>query len=179
MKYMVASDFHGSLFYVKLLMEKFDLLGCEKLIMLGDILYHGPRNPLPKEYNPKDVSELLNKYKEKIIWIRGNCDSEVDEMVIDIPCVNQGVLVVGKSNFYLSHGHIINQENNNLSKGDFLISGHTHIAICKEIDGIHYLNPGSISLPKGEDDGSFIVIDDKVIICLTFDDKVVYEVDYV
>ena len=176
MKYIIASDIHGSLFYTKLLMEHFNQLQADKLILLGDILYHGPRNPLPLEYNPKEVSNLLNEYRSKIIWIKGNCDSEVDQMVLNFQAVNEAVLVINNRNIYLSHGHIINEDNNLLLDRDILISGHTHIQVCKEVNNITYLNPGSTSLPKEDSKNAFILLDENKLTCLSFNMEVLYEI---
>ncbi len=176
--YIIASDIHGSSYYTKLLLEKFKQHNCKKMFLLGDILYHGPRNPLPKEYNPELVFTMLNELKSNIVWVKGNCDSEVDEMVLEIKCINESVLVINNTNFYLSHGHITNEDNNNLSKGDYLINGHTHINKYEEKDGVHYLNCGSISLPKGGTTNSYLIIDE-TIKCLDFDDNIIFEVKYV
>ncbi len=176
--YIIASDIHGSSYYTKLLLEKYKKLNANRLFLLGDILYHGPRNPLPKEYNPQLVSELLNANKNDIVWIQGNCDSEVDQMVIDIKCIKEALLVVNNKNFYLSHGHITNEDDNNLKSGDYLINGHTHINKYELKDNIHYLNCGSVSLPKGDTTNSYIIID-KTIKCVDFDDNIIFEVDYV
>ncbi len=175
MKYLIASDIHGSSYYTKKLIDKFNEIKADKLILLGDVLYHGPRNPLPKDYNPSEVSNMLKEIKNKVIWIKGNCDSEVDEMVLEMKSVNEGVLVINNKNFYLTHGHNIIQ---NLSNGDFVLSGHTHVNKYEVIDGISYLNPGSISLPKENTTNSFIVIEDKIQ-CLDLDLNLIFEVEYV
>ncbi|MFI3252254.1 MAG: phosphodiesterase [bacterium] len=178
MKYIIASDIHGSEYYANELIKKFHELKADKLILLGDILYHGPRNPLPKDYNPQGVVKLIQSIKNKVLWIKGNCDSEVDEMIMGMNFVNDGVLVINNTNFFLSHGHIKNEDNNNLSEGDYLICGHTHINKHEVRNNIHYLNCGSVSLPKENTKNSFLVIENKVT-CLDFDNNVIFEVEYV
>ncbi|MFI3328873.1 MAG: phosphodiesterase [bacterium] len=172
MKYIIASDIHGSAYYMKKLSNIINELQVDKLVLLGDILYHGPRNPLPKDYNPMEVVEMLTAFKDKIIWIKGNCDSEVDEMVLNMKSINEGIININNKNFYLAHGH---NEINNLSKGDYLVTGHTHINKYEEKNGIHYLNPGSISLPKENTTNSFILIEENIK-CLDLDLNLIFEV---
>lgn len=164
MKNVFISDIHGSLKYARRAIEILEEEKGEFLILLGDILYHGPRNPLPEEYNPKGVAELLNKYREKIICVRGNCDSEVDAMMLDFPIMSDYTMILeGKRRFFLTHGHIYNESNMPpISKGDILIHGHTHIPLITEKHGIYILNPGSISYPKEGNPHSYGVIKDNV-----------------
>ncbi len=176
MKYIIASDIHGSSYYTNLLINKVKEYNVDKVVLLGDILYHGPRNPLPKEYDPMKVVELLNTIKNKLIWIKGNCDSEVDEMVLELNSVPLGVLVINNTNFYLSHGH---NKVTNLQKGDYLVTGHTHVNKYENIDNINYLNCGSVSLPKENTTNSFLLIEDNKIKCLDFNNNIIFEVNYV
>lgn len=176
MKYIIASDIHGSSYYAKLLVDKINEYNVDKVVLLGDVLYHGPRNPLPKEYDPMKVVDLLKSIKNKLIWIKGNCDSEVDEMVLELNSVVLGLLVINNTNFYLSHGH---NPVNNLNVNDFLVTGHTHINKYEKINGINYLNCGSVSLPKEDTTNSFILIEDNKIKCLDFNNNIIFEVDYV
>ncbi len=173
MKYIIASDIHGSSYYANLLINKVNEYKADKLVLLGDVLYHGPRNPLPKEYDPMKVVELLNTVKNKLIWIKGNCDSEVDEMVLEFNSVSLGVLVINNTNFYLSHGHI---PVNNLNDNDYLITGHTHVNKYEKINNINYLNCGSVSLPKENTTNSFLLIQDNLIKCLDFNNNIIFEV---
>ena len=162
MKYMIASDIHGSAYYCKLLLEQFEKEKADILILLGDILYHGPRNDLPKDYNPKEVVEMLNSIKEDIIAIQGNCDADVDQMVLYFPLVPSFALIsYGKRNIYLTHGHINNPEDPlPLRKGDVQISGHTHVPLCAEKDDVVFLNPGSTSIPKENTKHSYMTLED-------------------
>jgi len=150
MKLMIASDIHGSALYLRQLLEMFDAENCDRLLLLGDILYHGPRNELPDGYAPKEVIALLNQRKQQIFCVRGNCDTEVDQMVLSFPIMaDYAVLNAGDRLVYATHGHHYNIDNlPPLSQGDILLYGHTHVPLCREKDGILCLNPGSVSIPK-------------------------------
>lgn len=161
MKIFVISDIHGSLFYLKKAFKAFEKEKADYILILGDILYHGPRNPLPEEYNPKEVAILLNEYKEKIISVRGNCDSEVDQMVLDFPIMSSysNILWEGRR-IFATHGHHFNLDKMPpLEKEDILIYGHFHIPMIEEKDGVFVLNPGSISLPKENSPHSYGVFE--------------------
>lgn len=150
MKYMFASDIHGSAYCCRRMLEAYERERADRLVLLGDILYHGPRNDLPREYAPKEVIRLLNEKKENLLCVRGNCDAEVDQMVLEFPILaDYALLVLEDRNFYLSHGHIY-QEGNlpPLQKGDIFVYGHTHVLRAEKKEGRIYLNPGSVSLPK-------------------------------
>jgi len=162
MKMMVASDIHGSLGTCQRILEKFVELGADKLILLGDLLYHGPRNNLPDDYNPKAVIELLNANKENILAVRGNCDTEVDQMVLQFPIMADYIyLVSGDTIVFATHGHHYNPDNMPvfMPQNSILLTGHTHVACDKIVDGIRYMNPGSPSIPKEGTLPSYIVID--------------------
>ena len=163
MKIIIASDLHGSFYYVNKLVEEFYRLNCDKLILLGDILYHGPRNDLPKEYNPKKVIELLNPLKDKIVCVRGNCDAEVDGMVLKFPVLtpNRKIVVDGRV-WHLTHGHKYNQNSPKptTKMGEILLFGHSHLPFDGEVNGTRYLNPGSVSIPKENSAHSFILYED-------------------
>ncbi len=146
MKILIASDIHGSAKYCEELLSAFDREKAEKLALLGDILYHGPRNPLPDGYAPKDVAQMLNGVSQKIICVRGNCDSEVDQMVLSFPITpDYAAIFVDGKQIYLSHGH---REVPPLPQGCAYITGHTHVPLNVEENGYLHLNPGSVSLPK-------------------------------
>ncbi|MEE1013722.1 MAG: phosphodiesterase [Clostridia bacterium] len=150
MKLMIASDIHGSAAYCRQLKAAFDREQPDKLLLLGDILYHGPRNPLPPDYNPQEVTELLNGIREHILCVRGNCDTEVDQMLLQFPILADYCTLFwqGKTVF-ATHGHRFHPEAlPPLTEGDILLCGHTHVPACVETDGILYLNPGSVSIPK-------------------------------
>ncbi len=150
MKCMIVSDIHGSLEDLKKVLSIFEEEHMDQLILLGDLLYHGPRNPLPEGYNPKEVAILLNQYKEKIIAVRGNCDAEVDQMVLDFPIqADYSQIYMDGHRFFITHGHLYNEDQMPLlNEGDILMYGHFHKPIAKQKDGIIIFNPSSISLPK-------------------------------
>ena len=163
MKWLIASDIHGSEFYCKKVLEAFDREQADRLLLLGDVLYHGPRNDLPKEYAPKKVIALLNERKERILCVRGNCDTEVDQMVLEFPILADYLLIFEKGRrFFITHGHHYNAETPPLlSAGDFLIHGHTHVLTVTPFgDGLTYLNPGSVSLPKENNPPSYMIYED-------------------
>lgn len=166
MKYLVVSDIHGSLYYTKFIINHFNKNNFDYLILLGDFLYHGARNNLTLDYNPKEVTLLLNSYKDKIIAIRGNCDSRVDEMVLDFPLSDNSYLIINDKLFFLTHGDIYNEFNlPNINKDCILMYGHYHIPFIKKVNDITIINPGSISLPKNNTKNSFIeIIDNKLTI---------------
>ena len=147
MKLFIASDIHGSSVWCKKMVDAFKSEGADKLILLGDILYHGPRNPLPDGYAPKEVFGILNPLADKIIAVRGNCDSEVDQMVLDFNVSSDYAEIWdGGKKIVLSHGHRLVPP---LGKGDVYITGHTHVPLnVVEKEGYRHLNPGSVSLPK-------------------------------
>lgn len=161
MKLFFMSDIHGSIYFLEKAIERFEAEKADYLVILGDALYHGPRNALPKDYNPKEVCELLNKYKEKIIAVRGNCDSEVDQMIINYPMMSDySIILYNGKRLFLTHGHIYNKENlPNLSENDVIIHGHTHIPVAEKLDTVFLLNPGSISIPKGNSPHSYAVLE--------------------
>ena len=166
MKLMIASDIHGSAYYCKKLIEAFEREEADRILLLGDILYHGPRNDLPLEYEPKAVISLLNPLKSKIFCVRGNCDTEVDQMVLDFPVLaDYAVIPVGERVIYATHGHIYNENNlPPLSKGDILLNGHTHIPKCTQLGDYINMNCGSVSIPK-EDSPHSYMISEKGVFC--------------
>lgn len=153
MKLLIASDIHGSAYWCRKLLEVYETEKPDKLVLLGDILYHGPRNDLPREYAPKAVIDLLSPLAEKILCVRGNCEAEVDQMVLPFPCMAPySQLLVEDKTFYLTHGHHENPRNlPRLNPGDVFLSGHTHVKEDIQVEGVRCLNPGSVSIPK---DGS-------------------------
>lgn len=162
MKILIASDIHGSAYYAKKLKERFDEEKAEQLILLGDIYYHGPRNDLSYEYDPKKVAEILNDIWIKIVAVRGNCDSEVDEMISKFSFVENMELFVNGKKVYLSHGHKINWDFPHYY-GDIIIFGHLHTGFIKNENGITIANSGSISLPKNGTANSYIILTDEKI----------------
>lgn len=162
MKWMIASDLHGSAYYCRKMLEAFEREGADRLFLLGDLLYHGPRNDLPREYAPKEVIPLLNGKKEKLLCVRGNCDAEVDQMVLEFPVLaDYAVLPVGRRLIYATHGHIYHVKNlPPLAPGDVLLHGHTHVPAWTEFgQGNLYLNPGSVSIPKENSPHSYMTLE--------------------
>ncbi len=159
MKLMIASDIHGSAYYCKKIVEAFKAEKADKLLLLGDILYHGPRNALPKEYSPKDVAQMLNAMKDKIITVKGNCDSDVDQMVLEFPIMAPYALISFENRvIFATHGDKINVDNPPfLNKGDVLLYGHFHVPKCVTCGDFIHMNPGSTSIPKEESRYSYMV----------------------
>lgn len=165
MKWLIASDIHGSSYYCRKLLEAFETEKADRLLLLGDILYHGPRNDLPKDYAPKEVIAMLNDIKDKILCVRGNCDTEVDQMVLEFPVLaDYAVLYMENRMFYATHGHVYNAEKlPPLCKGDILLQGHTHVPLCVEKNGVVCMNPGSVSIPKDGSANSYITVENGAV----------------
>ena len=162
MKLMIASDLHGSALFTEKLLSAMESERPDKLLLLGDLLYHGPRNDLPEGYDPKKVIELLNGVKEKLLCVRGNCEAEVDQMVLDFPVLSEyAVLFVDGITIYAIHGH----KNMDLPfcKGDLVLSGHTHVPVLKSENGIFYGNPGSVSIPKEGSVRGYLIYENGVL----------------
>lgn len=172
MKLLIASDIHGSYYYAKKLIDIYENDKFDNIILLGDILYHGPRNDLPKDYNPKKVIELLNDKSSQIICVRGNCEAEVDQMVLDFDVLCEHTyLIIDKRKFYLAHGH---HEYPNLNKGDIFLSGHTHIPLIEEMENkALHLNPGSISIPKGGFNNSYMIYENNKFTIYDFEGNII------
>lgn len=172
---MFISDIHGSHHYMKQAIEMFKKEGADKLVILGDVLYHGPRNPLTKEYSPMDVYSILNEYQDDIIAVRGNCDSEVDQMVLEFPVMDDYQIIdLGNRKLFITHGHLYDENKMpDLQKGDVFIHGHYHVHISKLVDGVHYLNAGSISLPKETSCNSYGIIEDDLFMIKDLNGNVV------
>ena len=150
MKLLIASDIHGAADCCRALLDAWDREGADRLLLLGDVLYHGPRNDLPQGYAPKEVIALLNARKDRIFCVRGNCDAEVDQMVLEFPVMAEyAILTAGTRMIFATHGHVFNEKNlPPLHKGDILLHGHTHVPKCVAHENYIYMNPGSVSIPK-------------------------------
>ena len=150
MKWLIASDIHGSALWCRRLLEAWDSEQADRLLLLGDVLYHGPRNDLPDQYAPKEVIAMLNARRERILCVRGNCEAEVDQMVLDFPVLaDYAVLCEGNRLIYCTHGHVYNTGKlPPLQAGDVLLHGHTHIPAWEDHGTFRYLNPGSVAIPK-------------------------------
>lgn len=163
MKYIVASDIHGSIYYAKELLEIFKKEEADSLILLGDLYYHGPRNPLPKDYAPMEVANLLNSFDKELYVIKGNCDAEVDEMISKFSFNDHIELTIDNRKYYFTHGHHENIDNIP-SNIDVLVYGHFHTGFIKTKDSVVCVNAGSVTLPKNNTPNSYIVIEDNQII---------------
>ena len=165
MKLLIASDLHGSAYYTQMLLAREAQEAPEKLILLGDVLYHGPRNDLPRDYAPKQVIAQLGPLAEKILCVRGNCDCEVDQMVLPFPVLaDYGWLYLDGRTVYLTHGHVINKAHPlAFAKGDILLHGHTHVPAWEPFgENNLYLNPGSVSIPKNGSAHGYMTLEDGV-----------------
>ena len=175
MKYMFASDVHGSAYYCRKMLEAFELEKADRLVLLGDLLYHGPRNDLPKEYAPKEVISMLNGMKNKIYAVRGNCEAEVDQMVLEFPVMaDYCILAIDGKTLYATHGHVYNTSNlPPMQDGDVLVHGHTHVLKAEQMEGYIWLNPGSVSIPKEGNPPTYAVLEDGVFRIKELDGNVV------
>lgn len=161
MKLMIASDIHGSSYYCRKMIEAYRQEEADRLLLLGDLLYHGPRNDLPKDYNPKEVISMLNAIKNELLCVRGNCDTEVDQMVLDFPILAEYCLLeLDGRTIFATHGHNFNPDNlPMLKEGDILLNGHTHIPANQNMGNYTYMNPGSISIPKEGSAHGYMIYD--------------------
>ncbi|MBR5528585.1 MAG: phosphodiesterase [Clostridia bacterium] len=160
MKILIASDIHGSEYYCKALLERYAEEEFDSIVLLGDILYHGPRNDLPKDYCPKSVISMLNPLSDKILCVKGNCESDVDGMVLDFPVDTEfAMLYFENARIYLTHGHKIRNDIGKINC--ILLNGHTHIPLCDSSEGYLHLNPGSVSIPKENSHHSYMTFDGK------------------
>lgn len=161
MKLLIASDLHGSARCCRDLLEAFRREKADRIVLLGDLLYHGPRNPFPEEYDTFAVTAMLNEVKNKLLCVRGNCDSEVDQMVLHFPMLAEyAFLSVDGVNICATHGHNYGPDNlPPLRAGDFLLCGHIHLPVRRKLGDITYLNPGSLSLPKENTPRSYMTLE--------------------
>lgn len=166
MRLMIASDIHGSAYYCRQLLEAYQREAPDKLVLLGDILYHGPRNDLPTAYAPKEVIAMLNPLAEKLLCVRGNCDTEVDQMVLDFPILSEySVIFDGTRTIYLTHGHLYDAAHPIKGcRGGLMLGGHTHVPTMVEGDGFVYANPGSVSIPKENSPHSYMMVENDTLL---------------
>ena len=175
MKIFIASDLHGSAEYCRQMIEAFAGEKADKLLLLGDILYHGPRNDLPESYSPKEVLKMLDAVNNKVLCVSGNCDAEIDKAVLPFPIVSDlGVIFVDGLNIYFAHGH---RGEPPLSKGDVYLMGHTHIPLNTVENGCYFLNPGSLSLPKEGSRHGYIVYENRKFLFKDLSGEVYDEVE--
>lgn len=180
MKILFISDIHGSLYYANKALEAFHHEKADYMVLLGDELYHGARNPLPKDYNPAEVANLLNGYADSILAVRGNCDSEVDQMVLDFPIMaDYSIILYNQRRLFLTHGHMYNEENlPKLRPGDVLFYGHTHINNILRKDNVFIINLASITLPKEDNPHSYGIFEDNRFAIKGVDGKIFKEVNF-
>ncbi|MBQ8432264.1 MAG: phosphodiesterase [Clostridia bacterium] len=171
MKLMIASDIHGSTFYCNQLLECYRKEAPARLVLLGDLLYHGPRNDLPQGYAPKEVIEALNAIADQLLCVRGNCEAEVDQMVLKFPVLaDYAWLNVNGLNIFATHGHHFGEDNPPpFAKGSILLCGHTHVSCCHEHNSFTYLNPGSVSIPKENTPHGYLILEDTTFIWKTLE----------
>lgn len=175
MKWFIASDIHGSEYYCKKMIDAYRSEEADKILLLGDVLYHGPRNDLPKDYNPKSVINMLNELKDKILCVRGNCDTEVDQMVLEFPILaDYCIICEGNKIIYATHGHNYNENSlPPLQKGDILLHGHTHVPKCVNHDNYTYINPGSVSIPKENSHHGYVILENGKFIWKDFEGNII------
>ena len=164
MKLLIASDIHGSAYWCEKLLELQNREKAERLLLLGDVLYHGPRNDLPRDYAPKAVTAMLTELDIPVLGVRGNCDAEIDQTVLGFPLLSDYALLLwGAHCLFATHGHVYTpEEHPRLTPGDAFISGHIHIPVCERRNGVLYLNPGSVALPKEGTPNSCMILADGV-----------------
>ena len=181
MKMLFASDIHGSAFFCRQLLDIYRKSGAARLVLLGDILYHGPRNDLPREYAPREVISMLNPLKDQIYAVRGNCDTEVDQMVLQFPILaDYALLSIERKTLYATHGHVFNQDSlPPMQDGDILIPGHTHLLKAEKMETdfgtVAILNPGSVSIPKGGNPNTYAILENGIFTIKTLDGEIVRE----
>ena len=170
MKFLVLTDIHGSIKYLKMAMEKLNQHGCEKILLLGDLLYHGPRNDLPLEYNPKEVINLLNSHKDSIVSVKGNCDAEVDEMVLEFPLFPEAIIQLNSNTITLTHGHHIEDYKDE----GYVLFGHTHVNKCEG----KLINIGSLSIPKDSHHTYAILSNEGLVSYDLLTDEIIMKVEF-
>ena len=177
MKFLIASDLHGSAYYARKLLEAFNESKADKLILLGDVYNHGPRNVLPEGYNPMEVASILNANKDCLTVIKGNCDSTVDTMISEFDFLDTSALIVNGKTIVLTHGHVYNAENPPKSHFDALVYGHFHTGFIRNENGKILVNVGSVSLPKNNTPKSLLIIDNSLISLIDLDGNVIDKIE--
>jgi len=166
MKLMIASDIHGSARWCRAMLDACRAEGADRLLLLGDLLYHGPRNDLPDEYAPKQVIAMLNEISGQLLCVRGNCEAEVDQMVLSFPVMADYCALMWEGHvIYVTHGHLHGESNPPpMGDGGILLCGHTHIPACNRHETFTYLNPGSVSIPKNGSAHSYAVLEGNTMV---------------
>lgn len=176
MRFLIFSDIHGCADSASFIVRKTGETGADRILLLGDILYHGPRNDVPENYSPKDVIKELEKVADRIICVRGNCEAEVDQMVLPFPCMSgQAMIFADGASIFMTHGHIYTPDNRPKAGYTHFFFGHTHLRVLEKRDGVVFLNPGSVSIPKGGQERSYAVWDDGRIRIFSISGKLLSE----
>ena len=177
MKLFIASDIHGSASYCREMLSALDRENADRILLLGDILYHGPRNDLPAGYAPKEVISMLNPLKDRILCVRGNCDTEVDQMVLDFPILaDYALLSLDGVTIFATHGHVYNADHlPPLRPGEILLHGHTHIPVWEDHGSFLCLNPGSVSIPKADSPHGYMTLENGLFQWKSLDGTVFHE----
>lgn len=175
MKLVFMSDIHGSSFWLTKAIERWKQEQADQLLLLGDLLYHGPRNPLPEHYNTGQVAALLNQYKSQITAVRGNCDAEVDQLMLEFPIMaDYTVILTEKRKLFLTHGHLFDADHlPGISSGDVFVQGHTHIPMAEKRGGVFVFNPGSVALPKNNFPNSYGLLENDTLYIKDMDGTVI------
>jgi len=171
LKIIVASDLHGSADFTKLLIKRFVDENADKLILLGDLYYHGPRNALPNGYNTMECANLLNSIKDRIIAVKGNCDAEVDQMISEFKFIPHYELTIANKKAFFSHGHLYNKTNHPKQNFDIMFYGHEHVGYIIQHGDKTFINTGSVSLPKNNSPHSYVLIDGNTITLKNLESK--------
>jgi putative phosphoesterase len=176
MRILIASDLHGSAYYARKLLEAWDREKPDRTVLLGDLLYHGPRNDLPKEYDPKQVISLLNARRDSLLCVRGNCDTEVDQMVLQFPILADYAWIAADTcSLFATHGHVYHPDHlPPLAAGDILLYGHTHVPAWEMRGGVRCFNPGSVSIPKGDSARGYMMFENDVFQWKTLDGEMLH-----
>lgn len=177
MKLLILSDIHGSSYYAKKIIEIEKQEKPDKIVLLGDLYYHGPRNPLTREYNPMEVAKILNSFKDKILAVKGNCDAEVDEMISEFEFHDNLSMNINGKKVFFTHGHKFNIDKSPDEDFDIMIYGHFHTGFIKEKDGKIFANSGSLSLPKNNTKNSYLILEKNKLILKDIEGNIIEQKD--
>lgn len=175
MKVLIISDIHGSGYYAEKIKEIVEKENPDKIVLLGDLYYHGPRNDLSQEYNPMKVAEILNSLKDKLLVVRGNCDAEVDEMISQFKFEDHILMEINGKKVYFTHGHKYNIEVIPYEDFEIMIYGHIHQGFIEEKEGYLFANPGSISIPRLNTPHSYLMFEENRLVLKDVEGEVVEE----
>ena len=175
MKVLIISDIHGSGYYAEKIKEIVEKENAEKIVLLGDLYYHGPRNDLSQEYAPPKVAKILNSLKDKLLVVKGNCDAEVDEMISEFKFENYILMELNGKKVYFTHGHKYNIEVIPYEDFEILIYGHIHQGFIQEKEGYLFANPGSISIPRLGSAHSYLIFDEEKLVLKDVDGTILQE----